>query len=135
MMTAESGKPKWKVIGLWVLCALLAATFLMAGGTKLAGQQMHIDSFARWGYPQWFRLVVGAVELVGAGLLLIPRTAVYGAAALAVMMCGAVYTHLANAEAPGVVAPLVLLALVALVGYARRPERLMKTQSEAATST
>lgn len=114
---------KGKAIALWALSGLLAALYLMAGGSKLAGADQHIQHFAHWGYPDWFRLVVGAVEVTSAVLVLIPRTAFFGACALAVLMLGAAYTHLFRATGEGgmAVAPLVLFALVSLVAWARRP--------------
>lgn len=116
-------RSKGKTIALWVLSGLLAALFLMAGGSKLAGVERHVQGFEHWGYPQWFRLVIGAVEVISAVVLLIPRMAFFGAGALMVVMAGAVYTHLfrANGEGLMAIAPLVLLGLAGLVAYARRP--------------
>lgn len=103
------------------ISGVLALVFLFAGITKLIGMQMHVEHFAKWGYPDWFRLVVGAVEVIGAVLLLVPRAAFYAASVLAVQMLGAAYTHLVNDEAANVPVPLVLFALLAFVAYARRP--------------
>lgn len=116
-------RSKGKTIALWVLSGLLAALFLMAGGSKLAGVERHVQGFEHWGYPQWFRLVIGAVEVISAVVLLIPRMAFFGAGALMVVMAGAVYTHLFRASGEGLmaIAPLVLLGLAGLVAYARRP--------------
>jgi putative oxidoreductase len=122
-------RSKGKTIALWVLSGLLAALFLMAGGSKLAGAEQHVEGFKRWGFPQGFRLVVGAVEVVAAGLLLVPRTAFFSAAALVVVMAGAIYTHLFRATGEGamVIPPLVLMGLAAVVGYARRPDALRQS--------
>lgn len=117
---------KGKVIATWMLAGLLAALYLFSGGSKLAGAEMHVQGFAQWGYPQWFRLVVGAVEVTLAILLLIPRAAFFGASALMVVMAGATYTHLfrATGEGSNAVATVVLLGLAGLVAYARRAEAL-----------
>ena len=110
-------------VAIWVLSLLLTFVFLMAGIPKLAGVQGHVQHFARWGYPDWFRLVVGAVEVGSAVLLLIPRFAFFGAAGIAVIMAGATYTHLVRVPEEASRAPLTLslLALAAIVGFARRP--------------
>lgn len=102
---------------------LLAFVFVMAGLPKLMGVPGHVRAFARWGYPDWFRLVVGAVEVSSAVLLLIPRLAFLGAAGIAAIMAGATYTHVVRVPEEASRAPftLTLLALAALVGYARRP--------------
>lgn len=121
---AERGKGK--TIALWVLSGLLAALYLMAGGSKLGGAEQHVQHFAHWGYPQWFRLVVGGAEVISAVLLLVPRAAFFGAGALVVLMAGATYTHLfrASGEAGMAIVPLVLLCLAGLVAYARRWDAL-----------
>jgi uncharacterized membrane protein YphA (DoxX/SURF4 family) len=117
MSTGSRGR----TIAIWVVTGLLAALYLFSGGTKLAGQQMHVEHFAKWGYPDWFRLVVGAVEVGGAILLLVPSLAFYAALVLAVDILGAIYTHLTNNETPNAVVPLVLFVLLAFVATQRRP--------------
>lgn len=118
----EATKPMamWKLVLLWILTAFLTAIFLTAGGTKLAGLPAQADNFARWGYPGWFMYVVGVMEAGGAIALLIPRAAGFAAILLCGTMVGAALTHLAHGETTAAPVPLVLLALVALVGYARR---------------
>jgi len=105
----------------------------MAGGSKLAGAERHVQGFAHWGWPDWMRLVVGAVEVTSAVLLLIPRTAFFGAGTLVVVMAGATYTHLFHADGGMAASPLVLLGLAALVAYARRPEALRLSGTSTAT--
>lgn len=109
-------------IAVWLLSGLLAAVYLLAGGSKLAGAEQHVQSFARWGWPDWMRLAVGTVEVVSAALLLVPRVAFFGATALVVVMAGAIYTHLFRApgEAGMAVVLLVLLGLSALLARVRR---------------
>ena len=118
----EATKPMamWKRILLWALTALLAAFFLVAGGSKLASSASSSVNFARWGYPGWFLYVVGVMEAGGAIALLVPRVAGFAALLLCGTMVGAALTHLVHGEMTAVPVPLVLLALVALVGYARR---------------
>ena len=119
MMAKRTAVTGTKATGVRIAAALLALVFLLSGGTKLAGSQMHIDSFLRWGYPDWFRLVVGTVEVVSAVLLLLPRAAPYAAAALIVVMIGAVGTHIVAGEMGMAVAPAILGAVAAWVGSRR----------------
>ena len=116
-----TGSRDWRRLGVTLLSLLLALVFLVAGGTKLAGFQMHRDQFAGWGYPIWFMYVVGLIEAGGAALLLVPRTRFYGAALLACNMAGAVFTHLKAGEVNHLPPPVVLLAFAGLVAWARRP--------------
>jgi uncharacterized membrane protein YphA (DoxX/SURF4 family) len=109
-----------KTIALWAVTGLLASLFVLSGSMKFVNPQA-VEKFAAWGYPDWFRVLIGLAEVGGALVLLIPRTAFYAAGALGVVMAGAVFTHLRYAEVPQAVVPLVLLVLLAVVGYARRP--------------
>ncbi len=108
-----------KATGVWIATCLLTIVFLLSGGTKLAGSQMHIDNFLGWGYPDWFRLIVGTIEIVSALLLLWPRSAPYAAAALTVTMVGAVGTHIVAGELSMAIVPAILGVLAAWVGWRR----------------
>lgn len=122
----EKSEPRWKVIGLWVVTGLLSAMFLFSGAAKLMGMQMHVENFARWGYPEWFRLLIGFVEVTAGVALLWKAIAPYAAGVLGVIMAGAIYTHLANNEAMMSVMPFMFLGLLFLVGWVRRPDWLRK---------
>ncbi|MDP2953986.1 MAG: DoxX family protein [Chloroflexota bacterium] len=102
---------------------LLALAFLMSGGSKVAGAKMHVENFDRWRYPQAFRPVVGAVEVLGAAGMVVgiwaPLVAFAAAVWLAPTMVGAVYTHLVRAKDRGYPAPGVLLVLAAVVAVGR----------------
>lgn len=109
-----------KTLALWVATVLPAAMFLFAGGNKLAATPQMREGFVNFGFPLWFLYVTGAIEVGSAVLLLIPRTAVFGSVLLVCTMIGAVLTHLKIGDYAHLGVPLVLLALVAIVGYARR---------------
>jgi putative oxidoreductase len=93
---------------------LAAATFLLAGGSKLAGVAPMVEMFDKIGLGQWFRYLTGCLEVTGAILLLIPATVILGGALLAVTMVGAIATHLFILGGSPVPA-IVLLVLVATV--------------------
>ena len=111
---------KGRSITVWIISVLLAAVYFFVGGMKLAGSQMVVDEFVRYGYTGWFTYVVGAMEVTGAILLLVPRAALYGAIVLSVVMIGAIGTHLTHQEAPNALGPLVLFALLLFVAASRR---------------
>jgi uncharacterized membrane protein YphA (DoxX/SURF4 family) len=115
---------KGKQVGVWVLSGILAFMFLFAGGFKLSGAQTAIDNFAKWGYPDWFRIVTGLIEVTAAVLVLLPRTSFYGAALIVATMVGAVLTHVTHAETGNIPLPLLLFVLAAILAYLRWPERL-----------
>ncbi len=118
----ETAQPvfTWKAAGVWTLTVILAAFFLLAGGGKLGGAPKQVDSFAHWGYAAWFLYVIGAVEAAGAIGLLVPRVAVFSVLLLGATMLGAALTHLVHHEMMAVPVPLVILSLLAIIGYARR---------------
>lgn len=105
-------------IALWALQVLLAAAFLMAGAAKLSGAEMMVKQFETLGLGQWFRYLTALLEIVAAVLLLIPRLSGLGALLLIPIMLGAAAAHVVVfKDSP--VAPLVILALAAVVAWGR----------------
>jgi uncharacterized membrane protein YphA (DoxX/SURF4 family) len=129
-----SSTATWPRRALTGLCWLLAISFVAGGlakfvpGATFAGEP-YSEKFAEWGYPPWFRFVVGAGEVVGAVLLVVPRRRLLGAALLGVILVGAVLTHIVNGDplSQAVMAP-ICLALVAIVAYAHGRPRRWQTQ-------
>jgi uncharacterized membrane protein YphA (DoxX/SURF4 family) len=110
-------------IAIWVTSGLMTALFIAAGSGKVMSAADAVENFRRYGHTDSFRLFIGACELSGAIGLWIPRLAFWAAAGLIVIMLGAVYTHLTNAEAPFL--PLVAALLLAFVAWARRGSALL----------
>jgi putative oxidoreductase len=77
--------------------------------------------FEQIGIGQWFRVLTGVVEVVGAVALLVPGLASLGALWLGGTMIGAVATHVLVLHTSPVPA-IVLGVLNALVVYLRRDE-------------
>jgi uncharacterized membrane protein YphA (DoxX/SURF4 family) len=109
---------KGKNIGLWVAQVLLAAAFVSAGGSKLAGAPAMVQMFDTIGAGQWFRYVTGGLEVGSAILLLIPGLAGIGAVLLVCVMVGAILTHLTVLHTPPT-GPVILLVLAAIVLWGR----------------
>jgi uncharacterized membrane protein YphA (DoxX/SURF4 family) len=107
---------------LWIGTAVLLVLFLAGGIQKLTQETSALRDFARWGYPLWFMLVIGAVELSSAILILIPRLAFAGAALICLDMIGAVITTLRFAEDDRALLSLILLAIAVLISIARWPQ-------------
>lgn len=80
-----------------------------------------IAVFDAVGIGQWFRYVTGLLEVAGALLLIVPGKTAFGAVLLACVMAGAVVAHLTVLPTPPT-APLVLLALTALIAWGRRSQ-------------
>ena len=106
---------------LWVGQFVVAAAFVMAGGSKFAGAPAMVDLFSAIGIGQWFRYVTATIEVGSAIALLVPSVAPYGALALVATMTGAVFTHLLIVGGSPLPA-LVLGAGSAAIAWARRDQ-------------
>lgn len=93
-----------------VLRALLTLVFLGAGGAKLVGVDMMVETFGQIGFGQGLRYFTGIVEVIGAALLWVPRRQIFGAALLGGTMVGAVLVHVFILGPSGV--PAIILGLL-----------------------
>ncbi|MCY7342627.1 MAG: DoxX family protein [Pseudonocardia sp.] len=110
-------------VTLWTLQVLIAVFFLVAAaGPKLLGDPIAVQLFSELG-GQWFRYVIGVIELTGAIGLLVPRLAGPAALGLVGLMIGAVITQVFWFGSPvSTIAPAVLGVMVAFVAWQRRSE-------------
>ena len=115
-----------KEVALWISALLLALVCLRSGWLKVTGNISWVRDFHRWGYPDWFRIVIGIAELTAMALLLVPRFAIYGASLFAGVMLGAIFTHYTHNETGRLPFNLLLLALSLVIAFARRPAILKK---------
>ena len=115
-------------IGLWALTVFAALGIGSAGLSKLATTGEWDRLFQSWGYPMWFMVAIGGLEILGAAALLVRRFAVAGALALSVIMLGAAATLIAHPgshffrgrQAPMTAAtPLMWFVFLAVIGFAR----------------
>ena len=115
---------------LWVLQGLLAAAFLFAGLNKVfRGREQLMKSGMAYVEDLSDNTVklIGGAEVLGAlGLILPAATGIapiltpLAATGLAIVMIGAIITHVRRKEVPmGVIAPGVLLILAVVVAWGR----------------
>jgi len=107
-----------------IIQVVLGLLFVSIGSMTVAGRKMFVDNFRQFGYPQWFRVVIGTLEILGGlGLLVgiwLPALAVLASAGLMLLMLGAASTHVRVKEPlQKILLPLVLgaLAIVVAVSY------------------
>ncbi|MDO8715852.1 MAG: DoxX family protein [Dehalococcoidales bacterium] len=111
-----------------VLQVLLGVVFIFSGVSNILGTKMMVDNFNRYRYPQWFRLVTGAVAVVGAvGMVIgiwIEEVAIGAGLWLSAMMIGAIYTDLFRGRqgASRAIPPAVLLAMAVTVCFSSSEE-------------
>lgn len=108
----------------WVLSIVLAIVFLVSGISKFFGANtLGLQAATMHGFPDWMRILVGIVEVVGAIGLLIPTVAAFAAILLALIMVPAVLTQYASHQG-GVWVPFVLLLVLVFLAWRREPERV-----------
>jgi hypothetical protein len=111
--------PSAPIGAVWFVSTLLAVVFGFSALVHLVGAQFLVEAYEAWQYPEGLRLTVGALQLVAAVAILMPRHATPAAAVLAMLMGGAVYTHLALGRPYLAFFPLVLLIAALYVGWER----------------
>jgi len=103
-----------------LLPMVVAALFAVAGVVNLSGRGAVKGDFARWGYPAWFRLLCGALELLSAALLLGQQTRVSGLTLAGAILIGALFTLLRNREPFRHLAPALLFSALVVLTVAVR---------------
>ena len=71
---------------------LLAFAFAGAGLFNAIGGAAVQARFIRWGYPAWWNFVTAALEVLGAALIVLPETRIWGLALVAMVMIAAIVT-------------------------------------------
>lgn len=108
-----------RTLAVWALRILVAGLFLLAATAKLAGQPMMVAEFGKIGLGQGFRVFTGLVEVLGALLVLWPRTTFWGALVLLAVCVGALIAQLGPLHGD-LVHVLVFAALVAALALTHR---------------
>ncbi|MGH7075302.1 MAG: DoxX family protein [Stellaceae bacterium] len=98
-----------------ILVTILAVLFAAAGVVNLARRGAVKRDFARWGYPVWFPLLCGALELSSAALLLGRQTRVFGLTLAGAIMIGALFTLVRNREPFRHLAPALIFSALIVV--------------------
>jgi len=102
-----------------ILEILLALMFLLAGSTKVIGSKNQVETFNHLKLPQWFRVVTGLVQYIGAfGLIVgiwIPSWAAWAGIGFGVMMLVAVASHVRAKDSLSQSAPAVVLLIMAVI--------------------
>ena len=93
---------------------LLAAGFLGAGIFNAIGAPATQSDFARWGYPRWWRILTGGLEIISAVLIALPASRILGLALGAVIIAAAVLTVLRHRDFSHLAPLSVFVALIAL---------------------
>jgi membrane-bound metal-dependent hydrolase YbcI (DUF457 family) len=93
---------------------LLVAGFFGAGLFNAIGTPATQSDFARWGYPRWWNILTGGLEIMSAVLIALPVSRIVGLALGAVIIAAAVLTVLRHREFTHLVPLSVFVAVIAL---------------------
>ena len=104
----------------WALTILLALAYLAAGYAKVSGQEMMVQGFTAYGLPDWFRVTIGSLELIGAILLLIPATTGMASFGLSIIMIGALACHAMFPPATAGIPAFVFLCILTYIWLTRK---------------
>jgi hypothetical protein len=117
-------------IGYWVSTGLVAVMLLMSL-SYLTGSEQVVSGFAKAGYPQHLRIVLGIAKPAAAIVLLLPGVALlkewaYAGVSFALIM--AFISARASGELAQIwVMPLILLLLLSVSYFTRPQDRRLKS--------
>jgi len=118
----------------WVATALVALSGVMAAAAYLSGGPQVVEGFAKVGYPQQLRILLGIAKPLGAIVLLLPgwpRLKEWAYAGFTFAWIAAVVAHFLAGQHGAAIEPVVLLAFL-FVSYFTRPEsRRLPSRREA----
>lgn len=109
-----------KIVGMWIPAILLVLIFAPQGWSKFNDASGWARAFRHWGYPDWFRVTIGVLEVSAVALLILGRTAAFGALIIIVVMLGAWATHIIFDSGRHMTSEVVPLTLATIVLIVRR---------------
>lgn len=80
----------------WILIAAFIVPGYIHGFQKIFAQKEKTEAFTKWGFSLTFMKFLGWVEVIGSSLLLFSQTRLLSIPVYAVVLSGAVYTHVKN---------------------------------------
>jgi hypothetical protein len=80
---------KKRILGIRVIVVLLIYNCIAAATMQLFGYSHFVDTFRRFGYPDWTRFLLAIIEIAIAVLLISGKTRPYAVGAFSVLAIGA----------------------------------------------
>ena len=121
-----------RLAAVWIPTLFLVFVFAPQAWNKLSDTGGWAVAFRHWGYPVWFRILIGFVETGAALLLLWPRAAVVGAALIIAVMLGGTGTHIVKDHGRHVTSEVlpITLATIVLVLRIRRARSSARSRGQ-----
>ncbi len=99
----------------WIATGIFGAMMLMSGFMYFTDPKV-VEGFKFMGFPDYFRVELGAAKLLGAIVLLIPqiptRVKEWAYAGFGINLIAAAITHIAIGDTTGITMPLILLVIL-----------------------
>lgn len=129
---------KSRAIVYWITTGLLAFAFAAGGLFDLSGSPEVTAQLAHLGYPAYLATLLGAWKVLGAIAILapgMPRLKEWAYAGMVFDLTGAAVSHAAVGDpAANLVAPIVLLGILAASWALRPAGRALTSQAQESTS-
>ncbi|HWH25363.1 MAG TPA: DoxX family protein [Pseudolysinimonas sp.] len=103
----------------WIFQVLGGLMFISIGIGRVSGTGDSVDTFEQVGVGQWFRFLVGSLEILGGMGLLIPLFAGLAAVCLTALMVGAMAIDLFVIDGGSILAPVMFAAVAVVVAVLR----------------
>ena len=105
---------------LWIITFFLAYVFIPQGYSKFFDDSGWARAFRVWHYPEWFRILIGVVEISAALFLFVRRFALVGAIMIMTVMLGGMATHIYWGYPRQITSEVFPLALATIVAVGRK---------------
>src|SRR5688500_5483504 len=105
---------------LWIITLFLAYVFLRQGFSKFSDDSGWARAFRVWHYPEWFRILIGDVEVSAALLLCVRRFASIGAVMIMSVMFGGMATHIWWGQPRQITSEVLPLVLATIIAFGRK---------------
>ena len=104
-----------RLAAVWIPTLFLVFVFAPQAWNKMSDTGGWAIAFRHWGYPTWFRILIGFVETTAALLLLWPRSAIVGAMLILAVMLGGTGTHIVKDQGRHVTSEVLPITLATIV--------------------
>lgn len=104
-----------KIILFWLILLAMATPSLIFGFAKIIRKKDKVELFQRLGYPMWFMIAVGLGEVFTTIGLLFEPTRLIAILLSAIILIGAIFSHVRAREPKEAMAPAIVLVHLAII--------------------
>ena len=119
-----SEQSKGAVIAYWVFTALLVVSQGFSGVGDLVGMEALVEGVTLLGYPEYILLILGPAKILGVIVIALPGKALWKEWAytgFCIDFIGAGMSHFYHGDGLELIAPPLVLLVVAVASYKLRP--------------